>query len=250
MRHTRTTAIRRSSATAALLCSAVLLASGCSSGHASPKAEATPPNDYGCLTPAQASAGSITIDDDGTPLDAYVEGDGKVGIVFSHQLGSDLCEWLEYFPNFTKRGYRLIAFTMNDADPASVLAAARELIHRGSQKVVLVGGSKGGTASLAAAGNPGQVNVAGVVSLSSPQQFGGTNALAAAGKLKVPAFFAAESNDSPYVDDIRGLYKADHDSDKVLKVYDGMNHGVSILRDGTALADVTSFVERYAPAAG
>ncbi|MGW0080569.1 alpha/beta hydrolase family protein [Streptomyces sp. NPDC003393] len=250
MRHTRTTTSRRTGATAALLCSAVLLASGCSSGDSSSKAQATPPDDYGCLTPAQASAGSITIDNDGTPLDAYVEGDGKVGIVFSHQLGSDLCEWLDYFPHFTERGYRLIAFTMDDSDPTGVLAAAQELVHRGSQKVVLVGGSKGGTASLAAAGDPGRVNVAGVVTLSSPQQFGGTDALAAAGKLKVPAFFAAESNDLPYADDIRGLYKADHDSDKVLKVYDGGNHGVSILKNGTALADVTAFLERYAPANG
>ncbi|WP_157875839.1 alpha/beta hydrolase family protein [Streptacidiphilus griseoplanus] len=239
----------RSGPVAALLgCAALLAATGCSGGG-SAKA-GPPPDDYGCLSEKQAAAGSITLDYDGTPLDAYVQGDGKVGIVFSHHLGGDLCEWADYFDHFTQHGYRVLAFTMDGADPGAVLKASQELVRRGSRKVVLVGASKGGTASLAAAAAPGSVQVAAVVSLSAPSQYDTTDAMAAAGRLKVPAFFAAKSEDTPYVDNARDLYKADHDAQKTLKVYQGSGHGEELLRNGSGLADMTDFVLHYAPAAG
>lgn len=249
MARTRTGARRRLRLAAALLCSALLTTAGCSGGGGG-KAAATPPDDYGCLTPQQASAGSITVDSDGNPLDAYVQGSGKVGIVFSHQAGGSLCDWLDYLDGFTGHGYRVLAYDAGAGGAPDVLAAAHELVRRGSTKVVLAGASMGAAASLAAAADPGQVKVAAVVSLSSPLNYQDSDALAAAKKLTVPAFFAAMSGDDPFPEQARELHRSDPDQDKVLKIYDGVGHGTALLRTQQGLSDMTDFVSRYAPATG
>src|SRR5262245_34465872 len=101
MKATRTTRLA-----AALLCAGILFTAGCSGKDKKDDgAAATPPDTYGCLSDAQAAAGSFTIDSGGIPLGAYVQGKGKVGIVLSHRAESSLCEWKDYFDPFTGLGY-------------------------------------------------------------------------------------------------------------------------------------------------
>ena len=82
-----------------------------------------------------------------------IPGDGGDGIVFGHQRGGDLCEWLDTARGYAQLGYRVLVFDLHDQDQLDddVMAAVTELRRRGVASVVLVGSSTGGTAVLVAA---------------------------------------------------------------------------------------------------
>jgi pimeloyl-ACP methyl ester carboxylesterase len=199
----------------------------------------------------------------GASLVGVVLGEGRSGLVLGHQVGSDLCEWLPQARSFARQGYQVLAFDFEgsgDSQPGSgadagivsdVVAAAEQLRRRGADRVVLVGSSMGGTAVLAAAGRI-RPPVAGVVSLSGPANFEGLDAKAPVARLRVPVLFVASTDDHPFVDDTRALYRLARVRDKHLLVVEGVNHGTSMLEFGDAAAKVRAairgFVTRHARA--
>src|SRR5262249_58402337 len=48
---------------------------------------------------------------DGARLLGVALGRGGVGVVLSHQLGSDFCEWVPYAKKLSREGYRTLAFS-------------------------------------------------------------------------------------------------------------------------------------------
>ncbi len=119
-------------------------------------------------------------------------------------------------------------------------------------KVVLVGASKGASASLevAAEGATSALPIAAVVSLSSPLSYPNeSNAERAVTTSTVPSFFAVESQDGRFPEITQQLHAAAVAPVKELKIYPGVNHGAAVLTDG-ALPDVRAFLDRNAPAAG
>ncbi|MEV4616512.1 hypothetical protein AB0K43_28525 [Kitasatospora sp. NPDC049258] len=209
---------------------------------------------YGCLTKEQGAKGAITVPSDVSSVDGYFRdsdaGGAKVAIVFSHQNGGSLCDWLPYLDGFTRAGYAVLPFTANGDVATGIESVAGYLKTKGATRLVLIGASKGGTGSLVAGALPGlAVPVAAVVSLSGPESFGADNAATAVKRLTVPVFFAVEEHDGAFPADARSLHAAAVSADKQLKVYPGGNHGASLLKDG-ALPDVEAFLARYAPPAG
>lgn len=220
-----------------LLCVAALLA-GCGGSGGGGPGEAGPATTAPVTTTATPScleAGERAFNfpaADG-PTAGVVLGRGRTGVVLGHQSGSDLCEWMPQARRLARRGRQVLAFDFGpDAHiRADMVAAAGELRRRGVTRLVLVGSSMGGTAVIAAAAviTP---PVAGVVSLSGPEEYQGTDAAAAAPKLRMPVLFVAAEDDPPFDDAARALYKAVPGHDKRLLVLEGGGHGTALLEFG------------------
>lgn len=221
-----------------LLCVAALLAGCGGSGGGGGPGEAGPATTAPVTTTATPScleAGERAFNfpaADG-PTAGVVLGRGRTGVVLGHQSGSDLCEWMPQARRLARRGRQVLAFDFGpDAHiRADMVAAAGELRRRGVTRLVLVGSSMGGTAVIAAAAviTP---PVAGVVSLSGPEEYQGTDAAAAAPKLRMPVLFVAAEDDPPFDDAARALYKAVPGHDKRLLVLEGGGHGTALLEFG------------------
>ena len=122
---------------------------------------------------------------DGVELAGRLWGEGKVAVILAHGFsqGSAQETWLPFAPALAKRGYTVLSFNFRgfcDSESCSegtnefgnnwrdARAAVALLEERGAKKIFLIGASMGGLAVLRAARTPG-VEVAGVVSLSTPQ---------------------------------------------------------------------------------
>jgi pimeloyl-ACP methyl ester carboxylesterase len=182
---------------------------------------------------------------DGTTT-GVVLGQGRTGVVLGHQAGSDLCEWLPRARALAKQGRQVLAFDFGpSADIGKdMVAAAAELRRRGVTRMVLVGSSMGGTAAIAAAA---QITppVAGVVSLSGPEEYQGADAATAAPRLRVPVLFVVAEDDPPFDDDARALYQAVPGHDKRLVVLEGGGHGTSLLEFGDQAVRVRAALDRF-----
>jgi pimeloyl-ACP methyl ester carboxylesterase len=175
-----------------------------------------------------------------------VLGQGRTGVVLGHQAGSDLCEWMPRARALARSGRQVLAFDFGPSGhiKQDMLAAAAELRRRGVTRMVLVGSSMGGTAAIAAAAEI-TPPVAGVVSLSGPEEYRGADAATAAPKLRVPVLFVVAHDDPPFADDARALYKAVPGHDKRLVVLQGGGHGTSLLEFGDQAARVRAELVRF-----
>ena len=105
---------------------------------------------------------------DGVALHGDVLGSGRTTVVLDHEYPSSLCGWFPYAAQLAKSGYRVLLFderqqgTRLDLD---VAAAVQEAYALGAQRVVAMGASLGGAATLIAAGRD-CLPVSGVVSVS------------------------------------------------------------------------------------
>jgi pimeloyl-ACP methyl ester carboxylesterase len=180
------------------------------------------------------------------PTTGVVLGRGRTGVVLGHQAGSDLCEWLPRARALARQGRQVLAFDFTPAGHIGqdMAAAAAELRRRGVTRLVLVGSSMGGTAAIAAAAQL-TPPVAGVVSLSGPEEYAGADAAAAAPKLRVPVLFIAADDDPPFDDAARALYKAVPGHDKRLLVLEGGGHGTSLLEFGDQAPRVRRQLARF-----
>ena len=140
----------------------------------------TPPADYQTV---RFQAG------DGVELVGRLWGDGDVGVILAHGFSQGQAQdgWLPLPAVLAERGYLALTFNFRgfcDSEGCSegpggiigelennwrdAMAAVALLEERGAKKIFLIGASMGGLAVLRAAWTPGG-DVAGVVSLSTPQ---------------------------------------------------------------------------------
>jgi pimeloyl-ACP methyl ester carboxylesterase len=248
------------------LLAALVLAAGCGDGREAGRAGQTPATtaaptttmaavSKSCLDAAEQDKLFRFTTSDGATLVGVVLGRGRRGLVLGHQLGSDLCEWLPQARALAKRGYQVLAFDFagfgdSQHGPADgrvdtdVVAAATELRRRGTDRIVLVGSSMGGTAVLTAATRI-RPPVAGVVSLSGPSTFGGVDAVAAMRRLRVPLLLVAAADDHPFLEQARELRDAARVRDKRLLVIPGGGHGTSLLEFGEDAPRVRTAVQGF-----
>ena len=216
-----------------------LVSCGISSGqginsHPSISPSISPPELETCVTPSDQARAVSFASAKGEQVVGAVLGDGSVGIVLSHQVRSDLCEWLPYAKRLRDLGYRALIFDFGTDLVGDVVSAATELRREGANKIVLVGGSMGGTASLVAA-NAIAPPIAGVASLSGPAIFSGMDAAQASMQLSVPVLFMAAQDDEPrFPTDARALYAECRSSQKQLVILPGSDHGSDLLSGSVA----------------
>ncbi|HEY1127325.1 MAG TPA: alpha/beta hydrolase, partial [Actinomycetota bacterium] len=129
---------------------------------------------------------------DGLKLAGRVFGDGRVGVVLAHMFPADQTSWWAFARVLAPKGFTVLTFDFRGYCPGGVagcsegerdvaamwqdvLGAVDFMMTRGMVRVMLVGASIGGTASLLAAAQPG-VPVVAIVALSAPQSFEGLTA--------------------------------------------------------------------------
>jgi esterase/lipase len=245
---------------------ALLLVAACSDGT-----PATPPNQQdqaaskaapkagaGCADAAAAGKQAAFSTPAGTELVGVELGTGAKGVVLAHQNESDLCEWLPYGKRLAERGYRVLAFDFagdggsgphagDDRLDDDVVAAATHLRGAGVTDIVLMGASKGGTASLAAAVALTPAPVA-VVTLSAPTLFAGISAADAVPQLKSPALFLAAENDHPFAEAAQ-QFDATATAAHQLFLPIGAEHGTGLLGGGQAKKVdelISAFLQQHA----
>lgn len=238
----------RSTAAAVLAVSFLLLA-GCGGGDGGAKAAPSPSasvNDFGCLSPEQAKAGSVTFKSaDGQDVEAYAVGTGTTALILAHQADGDVCQWVPHAQDLARDGYRVVAVDSAGSDVAELTAAAAYVRTKSADKVLLVGASKGGTAVLSAAGVIAP-KVDAVVSLSAPSIYPGMDASMVVPDLTMPVFYMAADLDTEFAASTKELSKATKKAaENDLYIVDGANHGVSMLDDATNYARVKAFLKKY-----
>lgn len=159
----------------------------CGGGEGGPGTEASPAAMQAASTaPEAAEYESVRFRaSDGRELVGRLWGDGDVGVVLAHGFSRGIAQdgWVSFAAFLADRGYRVLTFNFRgfcDSEECSggaedpqkywhdVAAATAFMEEQGAAQVVLVGASMGGLAVLRAARMPG-IEVAGVVSLSTPQ---------------------------------------------------------------------------------
>lgn len=130
---------------------------------------------------------------------------------------------------FARVGYRVLAFDFRGFEDDDFVGAAAALRRAGATKIFLFGASRGGTAAIVA-GVRMQPDVAGVVSLSGPAEFGSLAALPAVRELTVPLLLVVGHQERPeLIDDARKLYGEAPGPDKRLELVGSYRHGTSLL---------------------
>ncbi|RNL99034.1 alpha/beta hydrolase [Micromonospora solifontis] len=235
----------------------------CSSSAETPVAKPTGLN-AGADCPGLAEHGRQIVfgEEAGTQLGGVVLGSGSTGVVLAHMAGGDVCQWLPYGRELADRGYRVLAFDFagSGSSPGSgvtrgqqVQAAAAALRADGASRVVLMGGSMGGTSVLAATPTLSPAPDA-VVALSPPTSYGDADAAGAAPKITVPVFYGAGELEPNFPVAAQALYDATpKTTQRQLVLAPSTQHGVFLVDPGTGEAgireQVTKFLDSHAPAA-
>jgi len=255
--------------TAALAVAVLAGTAGCSGKGAEPVAVASHYSGESCDNFLDGTRQVTFTDEHGTRLSGVELGSGTTGLVLTHQDPGDVCDWLPYARELVNStpGYRVLCLDFqgygNSDDGAegdrrdlNIVSAAGYLRDHGVAKVVLMGASMGGNASLVAATEL-QPPPAAVVSFSAPTYWKGIDAQAAVPKLAVPVLLVAGSldNNGRFADAARALYAATPAGiDRRLVIASSTTHGVNLLSPVDADATHTraalgEFLKAYAPPA-
>lgn len=176
---------------------------------------------------------------DATRLVAHRYGAGKTFVVLAHQSGGNLCQWYPYAKRLASLGYSALPFDFRgsgesqtptgaaarryDRDVSAAVRLARRL---GARKLLVVGASMGGWASITAA--PAiSPPLAGLVSLSTPPDYLG-DARTSAAKLTIPVLYLASKGEG-LSEETQSLYDATPSTDKAIRLVSGDAHGVDLL---------------------
>jgi len=187
-------------------------------------------------------------------------GQGKTMVICSHMNQSSMGDWRESgIPErLAALGYQVLLYdfrgfggSAGDPDISVLdmdLTAAINFSHQqGATKIVLMGASMGGTASLNVATTQ---KVAAVVSLSAPQSFGVNVSDDQLKAMTTPKLFIVSQDDGTFADDAKHMDAISADPKEIYS-YPGENHGTAILGgnngDGPALR-ILHFIQQYAPA--
>lgn len=188
------------------------------------------------LVPGRSSTEVGFRTEDGFRLQGEVFGEGPDVVILSHMRPADQSSWFDFAESLTEHGYRALTFNFRgygssegakvlDVIDRDVRGAIRFSRDQGAERVILIGASMGGTASMvAAASEP----VDGVVTLSAPDRLGPLDAAAAAGSVDAGTLFIVAQEDEPYVGQAESLFKAAAEPSDI-KIVPGSDHGTDLL---------------------
>ncbi|MDR7515981.1 MAG: alpha/beta fold hydrolase [Armatimonadota bacterium] len=194
--------------------------------------------------------------EDGVVVRGWVWPGGRAAVILSHMFGTDQSVWTDLAGLLAARGYTVLTYDFRGVGRSGgrlviaevdrdVLAAIRHVRGRGARRVVLIGASMGGTASLVAAA---RAPVHGVVVMASGTQFAGLNARPHLPGLRVPKLFIVGSGDQPFHDSARYMHRVTPPP-KHLLVLPTPAHGTYMLRTrhrAAIEAAILDFLKRYA----
>ncbi|MEW6059260.1 MAG: alpha/beta fold hydrolase [Actinomycetota bacterium] len=188
---------------------------------------------------------------DGVRLAGRLFGEGDVGVVLSHMLPADQTSWWAFARTMADEGYVVLTFDFRGYCPGGdagcssgtrdiseiwldVLGAVEFLQGQGARRIVLVGASMGGTASLVAAAQPG-VDVTAVVTLSAPTSIEGLTADASTlAEITAAKLFVAGNGDPMGAAEAARQLLAQSQPPRRLEIVDSSDHGTDLLNHGQA----------------
>ncbi|GER85989.1 hypothetical protein KDW_01510 [Dictyobacter vulcani] len=195
---------------------------------------------------------------DNINLAGSLYGSGKIFVICSHELHTNKTIWAESgIPqHLASLGYQVLAYDFRGngdsegtSDPSILATDLRAAIafvkKQGATKIVLLGSSMGGTASLKVAAN---TSVAAVITLSSPEAFATNVTDDDVKAIKAPTLFVNSRYDT-YVDDTTHMYSIARNP-KELHIYENALHGTAIFgdKDSDDLTQrIITFITHYAP---
>ena len=206
-----------------------------------------------CLTPAQQRSVVRFDGPDGSRLAGVALGRGKAGVVLAHQSPGSLCQWWPYAAELADAGYRVLAFDFDGMGASTdgkldyagdVVAAAGWLRAHDVQKVILMGGSAGGTAVVVAASRLKPAPV-GVVDLSGPADFAGMDAEKAARTVRVPILFGVGEKDGAFPNYVRQVRAAAASTSKPLVTVSDNAHGAALVDPNVGYPKVRGAVKKF-----
>lgn len=239
----------------------LLVLAGCGTETTAPPAQATTPTIAPVPTTPDVPSKSVSFTtSDHVKLTGLLFGQGKTMVICSHMNGTSLAVWRDSGvpQRLAALGYQVLAYnfrgfgdsggefdnTMLDVDLNTAVAFAHQ---QGATKIVLMGASMGGTASLNVATKE---QVAAVIVLSSPQSFGINVTDDDLKAMKVPKLFMASEGDDQFATEVKHMYDVTLPP-KEIYIYPGTGHGTEIFGgdngDGPAQR-ILHFIAQYAPA--
>ncbi len=245
-----------------LLALALCVFAACSSGTSSTSVTTPTPTRGVTPTPTLPPVPSHPVNfltQDHVQLAGLLYGQGKTAVICSHELRTTKAIWdgSEIVRQLVSHGYQVLAYdfrgngdsagqpdtSLLDVDLRAAIAFMRQ---HGATKIVLLGSSMGGTATLKVAAGE---SVDALITLSAPQNFGPGLTDADVQAIKAPKLFV-NSQDDDYTSDTQHMYSLAA-SPKEIHLYSGAEHGTSIFdtQDDTDLTQrILTFTMRYAPA--
>ena len=179
---------------------------------------------------------------DGLQLDArlYPSDSGRLAILL-HMYPADQTSWSESARALQTSGVAALTFDFRgygasggDKDATEIehdVRAALEFARRrGYREIVLVGASMGGTAAIVvAAEQPAGGELAGVITLSAPAEFGGLDAQEVVGDVAVPLSLIASRGDTSARNSLETLAESGSLPQDRTLVVEGRAHGTDLL---------------------
>jgi pimeloyl-ACP methyl ester carboxylesterase len=244
---------------AILRLSAIFLALGLASGSCAPSERQERTADLAASRPVSFPAA------DGIRLAGRLFGDGGVGVVLSHMLPADQTSWWDFARILAGRGYSALTYDARGYCPGGeagcsegqkdvtamwqdVIGAIDYLESQGVSRVMLVGASMGGTASLVAASRPG-VRVAAVVALSAPQSIEGLTAdQGVLANVTAAKLFVAGNSDLTGAAQAAQTMYDESPPPKRVEIFTSSDHGTDLLtgnQSGRVQTLILNYLEQY-----
>ncbi|MFL5767521.1 MAG: alpha/beta hydrolase [Actinomycetota bacterium] len=197
---------------------------------------------------------------DGIRLEGRVFGSGDIGVVLSHMFPADQRSWWPFAATLADDGYLVLTFDFRGYCPGGnagcsggskdipkisedVAAAASYLRNAGAKRIMLIGASMGGTASLLAAAQP-EVAPSAIVTLSAPLSFEGlTIDPTTLQNVEAPKLFIAGNGDTTAAQAAQQLYDQALGSRRI-EIVPTDDHGTDLLT-GTRGEEVQKLITTY-----
>jgi pimeloyl-ACP methyl ester carboxylesterase len=205
---------------------------------------------------------------DGVKLAGRVFGEGQVGVVLAHMFPADQTSWWAFARVLAQNGFTVLTFDFRGYCPGGVagcsegqrdvaamwqdvLGAVDFMIARGLVRVMLVGASMGGTASLIAAAQPG-VPVVAIVALSAPQSFEGLTAdPTLLGNVTAAKLFVAGNSDPTGAATAAQAMYDQSPPPKQVEIFTSSDHGTDLLtgnQSGRVQTLIIGYLEQHSGA--
>ncbi|MDQ7842616.1 MAG: alpha/beta fold hydrolase [Armatimonadota bacterium] len=193
---------------------------------------------WAATAPAAPAPQAVTFRSrDGITLRGRLWSGGSTAVVFSHMFGTTQSIWFDLADYLAGQGYTVLTFDFRGVGSSSgrlvirnvyrdTMAAAAFVRSDRPRRVVLIGASMGGTASIVAAAHE---PVDGLVVIASGTRFQGLDARPHLGQLRMPKLFIAGSRDLPFNTSARVMFERTPPPKQLMLVPTAL-HGTYMLR--------------------
>jgi alpha/beta superfamily hydrolase len=187
---------------------------------------------------------------DGVLLRGHLYGRGPTGVILAHMFPADQSDWTDFAKVLADHGYQALTFDFRgftESEGASGtqfadrdMLAAYNFFHPRVSTMFFAGASLGAEASILVAAHK---QVAGVICISVPSNFGGLDVSQAVREVKAPMLFVTSPGDALVAGQPEILYKS-ATAPKSFNTFPGSAHGTAILH-GPYSQELQSLMLRF-----